>query len=185
MEQNHGTESWNRIMEQTRSSAEHTSLKKGWFMTGFNHIIYNDNIKLFLLLLGPDHWIIQRTFFLKMFILIQICSKNNQMTVGLVIKALSCHQTTWMWWGDKKKSFSTTQPVIRFLAPNFLLGPISPNMHKEEEKREKDLVLNYLHSIVEEYVASCFHPNPSGNETVFVCLVWTMHSDIVSQTFGK
>jgi len=62
-EQTPGTESWNgnRIMEQAQSSAEHTSKKKkeekkgSWLMNDFNHIIYNDNVKLFLLLLGPDH----------------------------------------------------------------------------------------------------------------------------------
>jgi len=45
-------------MEQAQSLAEHTSKKKkkgSWFMNDFNHIIYNDNVKLLLLLLGPDH----------------------------------------------------------------------------------------------------------------------------------
>jgi len=47
-------------MEPAQSSAEHTSKKKkerkgSWFMNDFNHIIYNDNVKLLLLLLGPDH----------------------------------------------------------------------------------------------------------------------------------
>jgi len=50
-----GTDSWNRIMEQTQSSAEQTVKKGSWFMNDFNHIIYNDNIKLLLLSLGPDH----------------------------------------------------------------------------------------------------------------------------------
>jgi len=62
-EQIHGTESWNRnrFMEQTHGtdsklSRAHKFLKKGsWFMNDFNHIIYNDNVKLLLLLLGPDH----------------------------------------------------------------------------------------------------------------------------------
>jgi len=52
MEQTHGTESWNRLTEQTQSSAEHTSKKRkeNWFMNDFNHITYNDNVKLLLLL---------------------------------------------------------------------------------------------------------------------------------------
>jgi len=60
MEQTHGTGSWNRLMEQTRGtdsklSRAHKSKKGSWFMNDFNHIIYNDNVTLLLLLLGPDY----------------------------------------------------------------------------------------------------------------------------------